>query len=155
MKSQQLINIVLTKHKFAHRVTLLFPGVCNLYEHSIFFCIQLDPSFNNIINMPNNKLPSVKRPFLGAKREMRQMHLPPWFWLAANMSHNFTWPMRTWGSLRIPFQCQRWCKFELVHFVLQSVQLGILSQLKMENNDFCPAYSLLVSLVASFAPSLH
>ena len=25
------------KHKFAHCVTLFFPGVCNLHKHSIFF----------------------------------------------------------------------------------------------------------------------
>ena len=66
------------------------------------------------------KLPSVKRAFLRAKREMRglQMHLPPWFWLAAEMSNNLAWPMRTWGSLRIPFQCQSWREFVLAYFVV-------------------------------------
>ena len=47
----------------------------------------------------NDKLSSVKRAFLGAKREMcgLKMHLPPWCWLAAEMSNNFARPMRSWG----------------------------------------------------------
>ena len=37
----------------------------------------------------NDKLPSVKCTFLQAKQEMwgLQMHLPPWFWLAADKLH--------------------------------------------------------------------
>ena len=65
------------------------------------------PLFSIIINTrgPNDKLLSVKHTFLWAKRVMRGllMHLPPWFWLAAEISNNFAWPMRNWGSLRIPF----------------------------------------------------
>ena len=106
---------------------------------------------------PNDKLPSVKRAFLRAKREMRgrQMHLPPWIWLAANMSSNFAWPMRTWGSLRIPFQCQRWREFERAHFVVL-VELGILFQ-NGRSSFFESKLGLIVfvSLAASFAPSLR
>ena len=46
------------------------------------------------------------------------MHLAPWFWLAAEMSNNFACPMRTSGSLRIPFQCQSWHQFVIAHFVV-------------------------------------
>ena len=47
---------------------------------------------------PNDKLPSVKRPFLGAKQEMwgLQMHLPP-ILIDCRDINNFVWPMRTWG----------------------------------------------------------
>lgn len=36
---------------------------------------------------------------LRAKQEMRRlkMHLPPWFWLAVEMSNNFAQPIRSWG----------------------------------------------------------
>ena len=45
---------------------------------------------------PNDKLPSVKHPFLRAKRKMcgLKIHLLPWYWLAAEMSNNFAQPMR-------------------------------------------------------------
>ena len=39
----QLIKIVFTKHKFAYRVTLCFPGVLNLHKHSIFFLRPIGP----------------------------------------------------------------------------------------------------------------
>ena len=69
---------------------------------------------------PNDKLRFVKGAFLRTNREMqaRQMQLPPWFWLAANMWNNFAWPMRSLGSLWIPFQCQRGREFKLAHCVL-------------------------------------
>ena len=51
----QLIKIVFTKHKFAYRVTLFFPGVFNLHKHSIFFCVQLDPSFNILCVQKKNE----------------------------------------------------------------------------------------------------
>ena len=55
---------------------------------------------------PNDKLPSVKRVFLQAKWEMcgLKIHLPPWYWLAAEMSNNFARPMRrefSWMSLHL------------------------------------------------------
>ena len=46
MKSQSVDKVVFTRYKFAYRVTLFFPGVCNLHKQSFFFCVQLDPSFN-------------------------------------------------------------------------------------------------------------
>ena len=41
--TEELIKIVFMKHKFAHRVTLFFPGVCNLHKHSIFFLRPIGP----------------------------------------------------------------------------------------------------------------
>ena len=34
-----MIKIVFVKHKFAYRVKLFFPGVCNLHKH--FFFLRL------------------------------------------------------------------------------------------------------------------
>jgi len=48
---------------------------------------------------PNDKLPSVKHAVLPAKREMPGLktHLPPRFWMAAEISNNFARPMRSLG----------------------------------------------------------
>ena len=65
---------------------------------------------------PNDKLPSVKRAFLRAKRERRglQIHLPP--------DSDGCWDIKQLRlaneNLRIQFQCQRWRKFVLAHFVV-------------------------------------
>ena len=48
---------------------------------------------------PKDERPSMKRAFLRANRVMcgLKIHLPLWYWLAAEMSNNFARLMRSWG----------------------------------------------------------
>ena len=71
---------------------------------------------------PNDKLPSVKRAFLRAKREMcgMKIHLPPWWALMLTGCRDVKQLRSANEILRIPFQCQSWrefCRWALAHFV--------------------------------------
>ena len=69
---------------------------------------------------PNDKLPSVKRATLQAKRELRELKMPPWFWLAAEMSNGYARPI--WdpvGTISMPELARIFVdEFAVAHFVL-------------------------------------